>query len=100
MQVLIQRLNFDYNLAGARSMAALSEYVWNCPEPIQEINVAHNEVAIPGQGSDDPISALIRCLYNHRQYPVRNMTASGLLVTPLVLRVSGNRLAGIQMLLS
>lgn len=97
----LRRLDLDSNRAAGRTGTALVDYVWNCQdEAIVEIGLADNMLTVDAsQGADDPISALLRCLYNHPAYPLRTQTDAGNKTWPLVLRLAGNNIVGGQSLL-
>jgi len=89
--VRIQRLDLKCNAAGHRAVTALSEYIWNCPEPLAEVSLEKNKITVASLGDGrDPISALLRTLYNHPAYPRKVSQNEIIHVVPLILRLSDN----------
>lgn len=81
------------NRLAAAGVDALTQFLWNCPDPLLELDISDNEVlADPAAGlGNDKFSALLRCLYNHPGYP--NTVDDGRgerKVLPLTLRAAGN----------
>jgi len=107
----VSRLIFAGNHAQSRGLEAFTDYAWDSPQAIVEMDFTDNTIAIAAdlQGKD-PFSALLRCLYNHPGYPRRVARAatqntfpqpSGLIhdnfdaksqfdVEPITLRFGGN----------
>ncbi|CAE8598721.1 unnamed protein product, partial [Polarella glacialis] len=76
--VRVQRLMLGGNQMQARGVQALTEYAWDLQEAILEMDLADNEISVPPSASgDDPMSALLRCFYNHRSYPRRVAKLAG-----------------------
>jgi len=93
--VRVDRLLFSHNKLDASGLASLTEYIWNCKEAIVEVDVSYNEiVADPhlGQGGEDVVSSLLRCLYNHSKYPL-SLHQGGVKILPFRLKIGGNRVA-------
>lgn len=88
----VERLCLAGNGIQAKGLAKVSEYVWNCADALLELDISDNQVeADSTSGStpgSDPVSALLRCLYNHPSYP---QIVNGDKVVPLTLRLGGNR---------
>lgn len=95
LRIRVRRLDLDGNRIGAEALVALTGYVWNCPEPLHELGLANNDITIGTAGDgDDPVSALLRCLYNHAGYPRKSAPADAVTqITPLVLRLGTNSIA-------
>jgi len=96
MDVRVDRLCLTGNGIEAKGLAKVTEYVWNCQGALLELDVSNNQVdADPNLGptpGSDPISALLRCLYNHSSYPQIVTGQNGAAqVLPLTLRLGGNR---------
>lgn len=96
--VRVQRLHFAGNCAHQKGPQALTEYLWACPEAVVELDLSKNNIAVEsGSEGNDPVSALLRCLYNHPGYPrrvARHATArlpESFDIEPLTLRLGGNR---------
>lgn len=70
--VRVMRLILKGNRANAKGTQAITEYLWDCPEALLELDLSDNQITV-GNGSEgnDPVSALLRCLYNHSAYPRR-----------------------------
>lgn len=96
MDLRIERLQLSGNGMQTNGLSKVTEYVWNCPDALLELDLSANQVeADPNEGptpGNDPVSALLRCLYNHAGYPqiVRAHNGSSQ-VLPLTLRLGGNR---------
>lgn len=95
LDVRVEQLRLAGNGAEARGLSAVMEYVWNCQEPIRELDIADNNiVADPMAGPEhgnDCVSALLRCFYNHPSYPcARDRAGRSPEVFPLLLRLGGN----------
>jgi len=96
LDVRIRSLDLGKNLTAEKGMEGLEWYIWNCQEPLFELGVEENEITV-GADDDgtDPVSALLRCLYNHPLYPWKSEThGGGAQVTPLTLKLGGNHIAG------
>lgn len=97
LDLRVERLCLAGNGMEAKGLAKVTEYVWNCADALLELDISDNQVeADPTSGTtpgSDPVSALLRCLYNHPSYP--QMLSQGLNVAdkviPLTLRLGGNR---------
>lgn len=95
LDVRLRRLNLDANGAGDAGMLALVEYLWNCPEPLFEIGLAENRISVRTPDTEDnPVSALLRCLYNHPGYPRKTLSGDCTHTQPLMLRLRGNAIIG------
>jgi len=95
LDVRLRRLNLDANGAGNAGMLALVDYLWNCPEPLFEIGLAENRISVQAPDNEDnPVSALLRCLYNHPGYPRKTRSGENTHTQPLVLRLRGNAICG------
>lgn len=89
----LKHLHLDSNHIGQKGLKALVEYVWNCPEPISEIGLSGNSIeANAADSAEDPVSALIRCVYNHPVYPLKSPGESGPQIVPLTLRLGDNKI--------
>lgn len=100
LDIRIECLWLGGNKFEAKGLEAITEYVWNCPDPLHELDISDNEVyADPGGGGSskavvggDVVSALLRCFYNHSCYP-RSVAVPGTTATqavPLQLKIGGN----------
>lgn len=93
MDVRVRQLLLDANFMNAKGLCALTDYVWNCKDPIHVISLVDNQITCDPDRSDDPVAALLRCIYNHPRYPVAcpksdpNAPAS---VLPLTLMFKNN----------
>jgi len=91
------RLEYLYlrgNRIEAKALEKITQYLWNCPDPLLEIDLASNQIDIEFSGNtcSDPVSALLRCLYNHSSYPKIIAGHDGVAkVVPLILRLGRNR---------
>jgi hypothetical protein len=97
MDLRVERLRLSGNAIEAKGLAKVTEYIWNCPEALLELDVSKNRVeADPSAGEtpgSDGVSALLRCLYNHAKYPQIVTGQNGAAqVLPLVLHLGGNRI--------
>lgn len=93
LDLRIERLCFRGNDIEATGLEKISEYIWNCADPILELDLAGNAIVADSHGGsfNDPISGLMRCLYNHPSYPQMIKSRSGRVkVVPLTLRLGGN----------
>jgi hypothetical protein len=98
--VRVQRLLLAGNRIQSAAAKAITEYAWDSTEALCELDLSENEISVGRQPSgDDPVSALLRCFYNHSAYPrrmARSHWVSGQReafdLEPLVLRVGGNLL--------
>lgn len=92
----VDRLRLAGNAIEAKGLAKVTEYTWNCPDALLELDLSNNQVdadpdAGPQPGSD-LISSLLRCFYNHSAYPQIVTGRTGVAqVMPLVLLMGGNR---------
>jgi hypothetical protein len=89
-------------LAGNRiqrpGVHSITEFAWDSVEALRELDLSENEIAVSGDlNGDDPVSALLRCFYNHSAYPrriVRTEWVPGRReafdLEPLILRLNGN----------
>lgn len=92
----VERLRLAGNGIEAKGLAKVTEYVWNCPDALLELDVSANQVdADPNLGptpGSDAVSALLRCLYNHASYPQIVTGQNGVTqVLPLTLHLGNNR---------
>ena len=96
LDLRLERLLLSGNrLRASPGLAAVTEYLWNCRDPVLELDVSDNE--IHGEvGENDGISALLRCLYNHPSYPLMQEHRKAI---PLQLCVAGNYIKDAQRLL-
>ncbi|CAK0843960.1 unnamed protein product, partial [Prorocentrum cordatum] len=104
LDIRVRRLDLDSNMTAAKGLAALTEYVWNCQDPLTEIGLACNAIEVGAETEgDDPVSGLLRCLYNHPAYPAKAVgsTSEGgdVQVSPLTVRLEGNRIHNGEQLL-
>jgi len=89
----IERLCLAGNCVQKPGVTAITEFVWNSNDALVEIDLSDNEITEdpkndPGSGV---VSALLRCLYNHRAYPLTiDHGHEGMKVLPFLLRVGGN----------
>eukprot|EP00811_Abedinium_folium_P016258 NODE_2519_length_2197_cov_5.341063.p1 GENE.NODE_2519_length_2197_cov_5.341063~~NODE_2519_length_2197_cov_5.341063.p1 ORF type:complete len:473 (+),score=79.72 NODE_2519_length_2197_cov_5.341063:166-1584(+) len=91
MDIRIERLHFTCNCFGAEGLDALTDYLWNCPDPVIEVDITENSA---GAGGIAALSAMLRCIYNHPAYPHTACKPGGeVRITPFVLRVGGNGIA-------
>lgn len=93
VDVRVERLWLAGNLLEASGMTLVSEYIWNCLDPVMELDLADNEVVADAAAGSDAMSGLLRCLYNHSSYPriVSEKDASGSTkVVPLTIYIGGN----------
>jgi len=95
MDLRVERLQLAGNGLEANALAKVTEYMWNCPDPLLELDLSSNQVdADPTKGDpgSDSVSALLRCLYNHPSYPQIVTGPGGVAqVLPLTLHLGGNR---------
>lgn len=92
----LDRLHLSGNGIQAAGLAKVTEYIWNCPDPLLELDLSKNQVdADPNAGPEpgsDGVSALLRCFYNHAAYPQIVTGQNGApQVLPLTLRLGHNR---------
>ncbi|CAJ1353393.1 unnamed protein product [Effrenium voratum] len=67
--VRVERILLSGNRMRAAGLSAVTEYIWNCRDPVIELDLSDNE--LHGEpGENDGVSALLRCLYNHPSYPM------------------------------
>jgi len=101
LDVRVECLWIAGNRLEAHGLSVITDYVWNCPEALHELDLADNNVfADPGGGSSgveqgaDVVSGLLRCIYNHSGYPRTLVDAYGpdAKVMPLLLRLGGNQI--------
>lgn len=91
----VERILLAGNRLRQNGLAAVTEYIWNCRDPLVELDLSDNE--IPGEpGESDGLSALLRCFYNHPSYPVMQEPRKAL---PLHLSMGGNYIRDAQRLL-
>lgn len=91
--VRVRRLRLQGNRIQPRALDRVTQYVWDCQEPLAEIDVSWNLIdADPGDPKGDPVSTLLRCVYNHFAYPkkVKPQYGDQVEIMPLVLQVEGN----------
>lgn len=71
LDVRVLRLWVQGNRLGSHGLQAITQFVWNCAEPLLEIDISENEVPADSSAElgSDSFSALLRCLYNHQGYP-------------------------------
>lgn len=92
----VGRLLLSGNRLRAPGLSKVTEYIWNCRDPLIELDIADNEVH--GEvGEQDGISALLRCLYNHPSYPMMQEHRKAV---PLQLGLGGNYINNPQALLN
>jgi hypothetical protein len=95
MDLRVKRLHLAGNSLETSGLAKVTEYIWNCPDPLLEVDLSSNQVdADPTKGDpgSDSVSALLRCFYNHPSYPQIVTGERGVeQVLPLTLRLGGNR---------
>lgn len=96
--IRLQRLLLAGNRARNAGVHAITEYAWDSPDALRELDLSGNEITVSGElNGNDVVSALLRCFYNHSAYP-RRVTpqewVAGRSVAfdlePLVLRIGGN----------
>merc|ERR1712138_362996 len=66
----------------------------NCQDALLEVDLASNLIEVDSSNSScsDPVSALLRCLYNHSSYPKMIVGHDGTpKVVPLILRMGRNK---------
>jgi len=96
MDLRVERLRLAGNGIEAKGLAKVTEYIWNCPDGLLELDLSNNQVEAdpdtgPAPGSD-MVSGLLRCFYNHSSYPKIVTDANGFQkVLPLMLVMGGNR---------
>mmetsp|Transcript_44329 Transcript_44329/g.77831 ORF Transcript_44329/g.77831 Transcript_44329/m.77831 type:complete len:581 (+) Transcript_44329:197-1939(+) len=96
VDVRVERLWLAGNALEASGMSLIIEYIWNCLDPLTELNVADNEVVADGAAGSDVVSDLLRCLYNHSSYPrivsekENGRGSSSMKVVPLTVHMGGN----------
>eukprot|EP00929_Paragymnodinium_shiwhaense_P023333 TRINITY_DN14631_c0_g1_i1.p1 TRINITY_DN14631_c0_g1~~TRINITY_DN14631_c0_g1_i1.p1 ORF type:complete len:826 (+),score=123.43 TRINITY_DN14631_c0_g1_i1:179-2656(+) len=99
--VRLNVLRLRGNRIHSSSLTAITQYMWRSAEALAEVDLAENEIVV-SQGSDgqDPVSALLRCIYNHSGYPRRVAKTSTpeegqepYDEQPLVLHLEGNLIA-------
>lgn len=96
LDVRVERLRLAGNSISAGGLIAITEYIWNCPDPLLEVDIADNRIMVeaPPRGNavnSDAFSALLRCLYNHASYPYTVEDGKhGRKVAPLLLKAGGN----------
>lgn len=96
MDLRVERLRLAGNGIEAKGLAKVTEYTWNCPDALLELDLSDNQVdADPDVGpqpGSDLVSGLLRCFYNHSSYP-RIVTGrdGAAQVLPLMLLMGGNR---------
>jgi len=104
LDVRIERLWLAGNCCREKGLMAITEYIWNCPDALLEVDFTDNEVVAdpkvgPTPGSD-VVSAFLRCFYNHGAYPLTlDKGRDGLKVLPMLLRMGGNFVASPEKLL-
>lgn len=94
LDLRIERLCLRGNAIEAKGLDKIAEYIWNCQDPVLELDLASNQIEAESVGSScgDPVSALLRCLYNHPAYPQMVTSQSGRIkAVPLTLRLGGNK---------
>lgn len=96
LDVRVERLRLSGNCISERGLVAITEYIWNCPNPLLELDIADNQIMVKAapQGNaanSDAFSAMLRCLYNHASYPYTVEDGKhGRKVAPLLLKAGGN----------
>lgn len=98
LSVRVHSLDLSSNKAGNKGLSALEAYVWNCSEPFHEISLADNEITVEANADDNVVSSFLRCLYNHPSYPRKSSSDSTVMLHPLVLCLSGNKIADLSRL--
>jgi len=96
MDLRVERLRLAGNGIEAKGLAKVTEYTWNCPDALLELDLSDNQVdADPDVGpqpGSDLVSGLLRCFYNHSSYPRIVTGRDGVAqVLPLMLLMGGNR---------
>ena len=95
LDLRVGRLLLAGNRLRATGLAKVTEYIWNCRDPLTELDLSDNE--IHGEvGESDGISGLLRCLYNHPSYPMMQEHQKA---APLQLGLGGNYIKDAQGLL-
>ncbi|CAE7324797.1 unnamed protein product [Symbiodinium natans] len=95
LDLRVDRVLLSGNRLRGSGLASVTEYIWNCRDPLIELDLADNE--IHGEpGEQDGFSGLLRCLYNHPSYPMMQEHRKA---APLQLRMSGNYIRDAQRLL-
>jgi len=96
LDVRVERLRLSGNCISERGLVAITEYIWNCPNPLLELDIADNQIMVEtaprgNAANSDAFSALLRCLYNHASYPYTVEDGKhGRKVAPLLLKAGGN----------
>lgn len=94
LDVRVERLWLGGNLLEASGMTLVTEYIWNCLDPIMELDLADNEVVADAAAGSDVVSDLLRCLYNHSSYPrivsEKDASRGSTKVVPLTIYIGGN----------
>lgn len=93
----VQRLLLAGNRIQAAATHAITEYAWDSQDAMRELDLSGNEITVTTLTGDDPVSALLRCFYNHSAYP-RRIARQGWVagrreafdLEPLMLRIGGN----------
>eukprot|EP00931_Biecheleriopsis_adriatica_P006148 TRINITY_DN1075_c0_g2_i1.p1 TRINITY_DN1075_c0_g2~~TRINITY_DN1075_c0_g2_i1.p1 ORF type:complete len:529 (+),score=111.09 TRINITY_DN1075_c0_g2_i1:86-1672(+) len=91
LDLRVERVFLSGNRLRDAGIAAMTEYLWNCQDALWELDLSDNEAQ-----DDEKVSALLRCLYNHRSYPVMLEHRK---VLPFLLRLGGNSIRGPDRLL-
>lgn len=95
LDLRVDRVLLSGNRLRASGLSSVTEYIWNCRDPLIELDLSDNEVhGEPGE--QDGFSGLLRCLYNHPSYPMMQEHRKA---APLQLRMSGNYIRDAQRLL-
>jgi len=95
LDLRVDRVLLSGNRLRASGLASVTDYIWNCRDPLIELDLADNEVhGEPGE--NDGVSGLLRCLYNHPSYPMMQEHRKA---APLSLRMGGNYIREAQRLL-
>eukprot|EP00928_Gymnodinium_smaydae_P013369 TRINITY_DN1487_c0_g1_i1.p1 TRINITY_DN1487_c0_g1~~TRINITY_DN1487_c0_g1_i1.p1 ORF type:complete len:536 (-),score=142.59 TRINITY_DN1487_c0_g1_i1:46-1653(-) len=94
LDVRVDRLGLAQNCLQARALGVLTEYVWACEEAISELDLENNEIVADASNSDgsDPVSALLRCFYNHPAYPKAGSHERKAKAIPVCVKLKGNRI--------
>lgn len=90
----LDRLLLGGNAMRIAGLQKVTEYAWNCQDPLAELDVADNEICSALGDADEAgreaVSGLLRCFYNHPGYPQTSSATGVVVITPLILRLAGN----------
>ena len=96
LDLRVGRLLLSGNRLRGTGLAKVTDYIWNCRDPLVELDLSDNE--IHGEvGESDGISGLLRCLYNHPSYPMMQEHQKAV---PLQLGLGGNYIKDAQGLMN